>query len=220
MPTERDRTNRPRPSSGSKPSSQKMTAVMPSMFIGMWRPVIAFSASSTAWPIAAQRPDTVPAATALATRANSGAVRGSTGWKRWPKPGTIFSPASRWRWMTAVAASTTSPSVPGLRGDFPVELHALLPRAAMDVVEHVDRRGHGAIDRQPAAHRHARRSQWTARVDRGRRLAPMPLPANPTGRVSAVRHATSARSCRENAPDRSTPRSGNRESRSCPDECR
>ena len=53
MPTERDRTNRPRPSSGSKPSSQKITAVMPSMFIGMWRFLIAEIAASTAWPIAA-----------------------------------------------------------------------------------------------------------------------------------------------------------------------
>ena len=89
-----------------------MTAVMPSMFIGMWRPLIAFSAASTAWPIAAQRPLTAPAAWAFATSANSGAVRGSTGWKRWPKPGTILSPTAMRPRMIFSAAATRSPSGP------------------------------------------------------------------------------------------------------------
>lgn len=53
MPTERDRMKSPRPSSGSKPSSQKITAVMPSMFIGMVLPLWAFSAASTARPMRA-----------------------------------------------------------------------------------------------------------------------------------------------------------------------
>ena len=112
MPTARDRMNRPRPSSGSKPSSQKITAVMPSMFIGMWRPLIAFSELSTACPIAAQRPLTAPAACAFATSANSGVVRGSIGWKRWPKPGTILSPAAMRPRMTFSAAAARSPSAP------------------------------------------------------------------------------------------------------------
>ena len=40
--------------------------------------------------------------------------------------------------------------------DRAVQLHALLPCTAVNVVEHVDRRGHRAVDRQAAGHGHAR----------------------------------------------------------------
>ena len=46
--------------------------------------------------------------------------------------------------------------------DHGIELDRLLARAAVDVAQEVDRRGHGVVERQPAGHRHARRG------DRGR----------------------------------------------------
>ncbi len=70
----------------------------------------------------------------------------------------------------------------GGRVDLAVELHALLARAAVDVVEHVDRGGHRAVDRQAAGHRHLRdgdRRRVRAVVDAGhhRRLEQVALRA-------------------------------------------
>ncbi len=44
----------------------------------------------------------------------------------------------------------------GFGVDLAIELHALLSRAAVDVVEYVDCRRHRAVDWQPAGDRHAR----------------------------------------------------------------
>ncbi len=43
---------------------------------------------------------------------------------------------------------------PELGFDLEVQLHALLAGTAMDVVEHVDRRSHGTVDRHAARRRH------------------------------------------------------------------
>jgi len=52
-PTDRDNTNRPRQSGGAKPSSAKMTAVAPSIFMGILRPFRFASTSSMTRPMAA-----------------------------------------------------------------------------------------------------------------------------------------------------------------------
>jgi hypothetical protein len=77
-----------------------------------------------------------------------------------------------------------------LGGDRVIELHALLPGAAMDIVERVDRGSHGAVDRQATSHRHPRdrdRRRLRAVVDRGdhRRLQQIGLCA---GRQIAAEH--------------------------------
>jgi hypothetical protein len=141
---------------GSKPSSQKMTAVMP---VDVHRYVPLLDRGDRGLDRVADRGVASghdAGAFACATSAKSGAVRGSTGWNRWPNPGTIFSPASRCCSMTAVAAVDEIARLAGFRVDLAIELHALLSGAAVEVVEHVDRRRHRAVDRQSARDRHAR----------------------------------------------------------------
>ena len=119
----------------------------------------------------------------------------------------------------ATTASLASPS-PALRVDCGEQLHALLAGAAVDVVERVDRRGHRAVQRQAAGDGHARdrdRRRMRTVVDGGdqRRLeqrAPAPAPA--------PRRAASARSSRESAGCRSAPGSDSRAPRSCRARCR
>ena len=167
-----------------------MTAVTPSTFMGMGLGLPSLIASSTARPIAAKRPSTTPSAAAASTSDSRRGVRGSSGWNRWPNPGKYLTPASRWRCSTTRAASSRSPDALELGVDLEVQLHALLARAAVDVVEHVDRRGHRAVDGHAAGRRHPR--------DRDRRgLGPM---------VDG-RHESPPRSSAACARDGSSPRS-------------
>ena len=78
-PTERDKTKSPRQSGGGNPNSAKTTAVAPSMFMGIFRPLRFASIASTVRPMAAKRPETCPAVAAASTRFNNFGARGSTG---------------------------------------------------------------------------------------------------------------------------------------------
>ena len=90
--------------------------------------------------------------------------------------------------------ATRSPSAPAVRVDLAVELHALLAGAAVDVVEHVDRGGHRAVDRQAAGHRHARdrdrrrvRPVVDARHQRGlEQVAPAPRVGSSPRSISQI----------------------------------
>ena len=77
--------------------------------------------------------------------------------------------------------------------DLAIELHALLARAAVDVVEHVDRGGHRAVHRQTARHRHPR--------DRDRRRVRPVVDAGHERRLEQVRLRRRRQFAAQHQPD-------------------
>ena len=125
------------------------------MFIGMRLPPLRrASAASTARPITAKPPPTTPAAAAASTTSSSRGARGSTGWKRWPKPGTNFTPRSASADQLGLDRVVDRLAGFDAGGDRLVDLDALLAGAAMHVAQHVDRRGHGVVDADAAGRGH------------------------------------------------------------------
>ena len=111
-------------------------------------------ASSTARPIAAKRPSHHPLRSRRVDERQQARRARIERMESVAESGEIADARITMALQDEPAASSRSPVSFELGVDLEVQLHALLARTTMDVVEHVDRRSHRAVDGHAAGRRH------------------------------------------------------------------